>query len=226
MSKALEDQIKKTEIYKSAKINDALYGRNEKKVSMNDLIEKGTKHSTHKYLRIENGKYIYDDSKMTSKDHKEAVEMHKTKLTEAYNYPSDRSVLNESYKNGLISHQKEIIDHHEKPAKEKDGGDIKYLPYSGGTGPTEKQAQNNNKYLGSLLDKEKIPYKMNKEFMKELSDEDDSEVLEIKHPKNKTKIYTNYDRYGFVTSGDSFEENDQETPEETIKQIKKWYSNK
>lgn len=43
-----------------------------------DLIEKGA-HANHKYLRIENGKYIYDHSKMTYQDHQKASQFHQEK---------------------------------------------------------------------------------------------------------------------------------------------------
>lgn len=49
-------------------------------------IEKSA-HKDHKYLKIENGKYIYDHLKMTSKDHIEASEFHvkeKEKLDKEY----------------------------------------------------------------------------------------------------------------------------------------------
>ena len=41
-----------------------------------EKAKQGSHHSKHKYLKIENGKYIYDYDKMTSKDHHDAAEFH------------------------------------------------------------------------------------------------------------------------------------------------------
>jgi hypothetical protein len=48
---------------------DKMFGR----TSENDISKA---HKTHKYLKIENGKYIYDHDKMTSKDHFESAQHH------------------------------------------------------------------------------------------------------------------------------------------------------
>lgn len=67
-------------------------------------IEKSA-HKDHKYLKIEDGKYIYDYSKMTSKDHIEASEFHKNEA--------------ERWKKGFKQTSSEVYKH-EKLAKEHD----------------------------------------------------------------------------------------------------------
>jgi hypothetical protein len=96
-----------------------------------DLIEKSA-HSKHKYLKIENGKYIYDHSKMTSKDHHDAAEHHSESLErherllkekksakDPYSYDSE-----ESY-NEAIKQDKNLHKEHENLAFKKEGEERK-----------------------------------------------------------------------------------------------------
>lgn len=68
-------------------------GRQIMKSYQNDEIFKAKKgpHQKHKYLRIENGRYIYDEAKMSTKDHKEAADYHFNKFEEARKKPHKKS---------------------------------------------------------------------------------------------------------------------------------------
>lgn len=86
-----------------------------------DMIHKAKigPHKRHKYLKIENGKYIYDISKMSAKDHKKAAEYHfnqNYKLnnqTKGDTTPLKREIAKERDYHSTLSKQ------HEQLAEEK-----------------------------------------------------------------------------------------------------------
>ena len=82
-----------------------------------EKAKKGSHHSKHKYLKIVDGKYIYDESKMTSKDHEEAAKFHEEEYKfhdkKESNGTGDRKNSMDAITHGLLS------NHHEKLAKEK-----------------------------------------------------------------------------------------------------------
>jgi len=65
-----------------------------------DTIEKGGEHKTHKYLKIENGKYIYDHDQMTAKDHESAAKYHSNQMSkyESANGVTDKAKYEEHKK--------------------------------------------------------------------------------------------------------------------------------
>ena len=74
-----------------------------------EKAKKGNPHSKHKYLKIVDGKYIYDESKMTSKDHVKARDFHRKEHSK-YVMGINDIKLNE---------HKHLRDYHSKLAKEK-----------------------------------------------------------------------------------------------------------
>ena len=113
------------EKYKKEKVNKL------EKSESTDLIEKSA-HKKHKYLTIKDGKYIYDHSKMTSKDHHDAAEHHSESLErherllkekksakDPYSYDSE-----ESY-NEAIKQDKNLHKEHENIAWKKEAEERK-----------------------------------------------------------------------------------------------------
>lgn len=78
------------------------YGVDLEKIALNDLI----KAKMHKYIRIENGKYIYDHDKMTANDHKFESERHR----------NNAKKLRDDMKNGDQLAKKTLADQFDKEA--------------------------------------------------------------------------------------------------------------
>ena len=104
-----------------------------------DMIEKG-KHLKYKYLTIKNGEYIYDDSKMTSKDHEDAKKYHED-LAAPHSFEEDRA-----YDDGKESPQhtkmrlkhSRIASHHQEMAYKKSLIEKKDTIEKGTPHPTHK----------------------------------------------------------------------------------------
>lgn len=99
-----------------------------------------------------------------------------------------------------------------------------YKAYTGPAGPTKEQSETNTKTLGQELKKLKIPFKEDREYSKELYDEDDLN-LKIENVLGEI-IYVGYDRWGFVVDGDIGLDVDQENLTTTISIIKKWFESR
>lgn len=118
---ANDNKVQKSVAYDILGIND-------------DVIEKATKgkhHAKHKYLKIEDGKYIYDYDKMTNKDHEAAVQHHKEKAKEAHQHyhklnaskdPREQYDQVPERKKALLERQyhEDLTKKHDKLAKQKE----------------------------------------------------------------------------------------------------------
>lgn len=97
--------------------------------SVNNDFEKGTPHKNHKYLRIENGKYIYDEKQMTAKDHANAHKFHFEKQYEHHNEGNNKPDVNpsgeqysdfdEKAQKAHYEYHNSLANHHAKLKKEK-----------------------------------------------------------------------------------------------------------
>ena len=99
----------------------------------------------------------------------------------------------------------------------------KYKPYKGGGGPTDKQQEDNTKFLAELLTLIEVPFKENRSRMKELCGKDIL-LLEIKMSKNT--MYIGYDRWGFVLENEKktlYPFEDQAPLQDTLLTILKYY---
>lgn len=76
----------------------------------NDIEKSKGPHKNHKYLRIENGKYIYDESKMNASNHKEA----------GLHHSNQKTTLKEQGKHVDADYHAELEDKHNKLAEEKE----------------------------------------------------------------------------------------------------------
>lgn len=85
-----------------------------------DLIEKGGSHKNHKYLRIENGKYIYDHSKMTAQDHRDEQQFHNERAKHHLDN-WERSKQTKKDEHELVKHVKHVdmANEHQKLANDK-----------------------------------------------------------------------------------------------------------
>lgn len=92
-------------------------------------------HGKHKYLKIENGKYIYDHFKMTSKDHHKVSEEHNDKRQLLQEHGGD--------KDKLEMHSK-LAKEHEDIAYKKEGEERKKIK-------KDKEVHDDGKYNDKLV---------------------------------------------------------------------------
>lgn len=97
------------------------YGVNLDEIALNEIIDLVKAHKMHKYLTIENGKYIYDYDKMSSQDHEKAIEHHKKELHRYKKQP----LLNQRRHKDVMDSHKEHIQKHSELAKEKSEDKVK-----------------------------------------------------------------------------------------------------
>lgn len=100
----------------------------------------------------------------------------------------------------------------------------KFLPYSGGSGPSGAQADNNTMYLARQIASD-VKHELDYKHAEELWGGDALNV-KITHPVTTVIIYVGYDRWGFCVDGDFAEDVDQWGVDDTVAAIKKWYNKK
>lgn len=111
-----------------------------------------------------------------------------------------------------------------------DGWSYKYIPYSGGGGPTTKQRNTNTSYLGALLSEYGISFVKDYNTILEACGDPNYLMLRIDHPNTPFEMFVSYDRWGFTASiQDSHQCEDiidQYNLEYTLINIIKWYHKK
>lgn len=98
---------------------------------------------------------------------------------------------------------------------------VTYQPYSGPAGPTEKQIENNTKFLAGELENRNILYKEDREYAEKMWGGNDLNLIII-HPITGKKAIVGYDRCGFCIDGIN-SKMDQECLESTVGYLKDWY---
>lgn len=83
-----------------------------------DLV-KGA-HASHKYLRIENGRYIYDHSKMSAADHKAAFEFHKDRAEQEKFSRIGAGGKEKQETNNIVKYHEQLADTHVTLASQKE----------------------------------------------------------------------------------------------------------
>ena len=82
-----------------------------------EKASKGSHHEHHKYLRIVDGKYIYDYDKMTVKAHRDAAKEHQSEMSSYYNM--NMYIKSDEHKEEMKKHQKLAKEKAESEKSEK-----------------------------------------------------------------------------------------------------------
>lgn len=155
------------------------------KTNKND-IEKAA-HQKHKYLKIENGKYIYDHSQMTKQDHLDASEIH---IKYVQDHASDKK------KDAAYGDHFDLYEKHKKLAKEKSEKEKITMNNLDWGKSTSERNENLDKYDSLKTDKEK------EDFLKKLKTANNSKG-EIFHQggKNPDTDFSKDKKIGKTRSG-------------------------
>lgn len=155
-------------------------------IEEDDTLQKA-RHQRHKYLRIENGKYIYDYDSMSPDDHRKAKEFHRKEGDKVHEklINSPDTVKNAMKGRGQIrdNHYDEARKH-EKLAKEKEDKKTTMNNLDWGKTTAERN-ENLDKYNSLKTDKEKDDFARKLKEKKELtgftSDEEDEKMSAEEH---------------------------------------------